>query len=154
MRRIIVLALGVLLLATPAMAAEAGGDWTEVTFTAFDNIDGSFEPHMEVAVSVFNSGKSIGFFIGQGSEIGPLVQWRVWEKAHKSTIFSIHLITSTDVSNAAEDGLWTNATVGIEPRFYWTEFLNAEIAIGLLSTEFQEGEKAELTPYLKVAFEL
>ena len=157
MKKILVLAMALLLCGggtDGAQAQEAGGDWTEVTFTAFDHINGDFSPRMEVAVSVFRSGKSLGFFLGEGSEIGPLVQWRVWELTHKATVWSIHLITSTDVSNAKEDGLWTNATVGIEPRFYWTKFLNAELALGLLSTEFQEGEKAELTPYIKIAFEL
>jgi hypothetical protein len=120
--------------------------------TVFDHIDGEFKPQLTGAVINFNGGKGIGAFLGQEGEIGPLTMWRVWQRRANAFTFSIYTLASTDVSSASETGLWSNGTFGLEPRVHWTEFGNAEIGVGILTARFVEGEKAQWTPYFKLAF--
>jgi len=138
-------------LVTVSQAADT--NWTEVDVVAFDKIDGDFAPRLTGSVVNFIAGKGIGAFLGQDNAIGPLVLWRVWQRPVGDLNFSIFTVASTDVSGVAEnEPLFNNATFGLEPRIGWTEFGNAEIGLGVLSTTFVEGQKAEWTPYVKIAF--
>ena len=134
-------------------AAQDDNSWTEVDATVFDKIDGEFAPRLTGAVINFIDGKGIGAFLGQDNEIGPLLMWKVWSRPAGNLTFSVFTVASSDVSGVQEgEALFNNGTFGLEPRIGWTEFGNAEIGIGILSTTFVEGEKATWTPYFKLCF--
>jgi hypothetical protein len=135
-----------------AVAQDSTGDWTEMSFTVFDQIDGEFSPHLAGGVVNFIGGKGIGAYLGEDNAVGPLMLWKVWGRTFGAVNVSIFSVASSDVGNAGEVGLFNNGTIGLEPRFYWEEFGNASIGLGLLSTTFVEGEKAQMTPYFKLIF--
>lgn len=127
-------------------------NWTEFAVTIFDQVDGDFAPRLTGAVVNFIDGKGIGAFLGRDDAIGPLVLWRVWKMSFGALDVSIFTVASTDVSGADTAGVFSNGTFGLEPRVYWEQFGNASIGLGVLSTTFIEGEKAEWTPYMKLVF--
>ena len=135
-----------------AFAQDSTGDWTEMSFTIFDQIDGQFTPHLAGGVVNFVGGKGIGAYLGEDNAVGPLMLWKVWGRTFGAFDVSIFSVASSDVGNAGEVGLFNNGTIGLEPRLYWSEFGNASLGLGLLSTTFVEGEKAQITPYFKLIF--
>ena len=153
MRRILVLALVLALGSGSGPLLASDSNWTEVSVTMFDQIDGEFSPTMSGAVVNYMNGKGIGAYLGLDNEIGLLTKWRVWSRSWgPKTSWAIFTVASTDVSDAAQTGVFNNGTFGLEPRFYWKEFGNAEIGIGALSTTFVKGEAAKWTPYVVVCF--
>jgi hypothetical protein len=131
-------------------AQDTTDSWTEFDVTFFDKIDGDFAPRLTGSWMIFSENKGMGAFLGEGDQIGPLFAWRVWYRTFLGMDFSFFAIASTDVSNADEEGLWKNGKFGIEPRVKIDD--KASIGLGLLTTEYIEGEKAQWTPYVKLAF--
>jgi hypothetical protein len=147
-------ALGIAVLLALPVQADTTGDWTEVTFTLFDKVDGELEPELSGAVTVFNQNKGIGWYLGEGVTTGPLGLWKVWKYDDPAKRFNVSIfgVGSTDVTSADENGLFDNGVIGLEPRFWWEWFGNAEVGLGILMFKFQEAEKAEWVPYFKLAF--
>jgi hypothetical protein len=145
---VLVLTLG---LVTVSQAADS--NWTEVDVTVFDRIDGNFAPRLTGAVMNFINGKGVGAFLGEDNAIGPIMAWRVWMMPFGDFDVSIFTLASSDVSGTADGGsLLNNGSFGLEPRVHWDGFGNADVALGVLNWQFEEGEKATWAAYVKLAF--
>jgi hypothetical protein len=149
---LLVLVLVILPYSVQAQQDTTDGNWTEMTFTIHDRIDGVWGPRLSGGLVNFIGGKGIGAFLGDENAVGPLTMWRVWQRGFGAFKVSIFSVASSDVSQAGEVGLFNNATIGLEPRIWWSEFGNAEIGVGVLNTTFRDGETVEWTPYFKMVF--
>jgi len=147
----LLLVLAMVLLPYTVQAADT--NWTEVDITVFDEIDGDFAPRMTGAVINFIDGKGIGAFLGEGNSIGPIAMARVLDQQAGAVHISVFTLVKSDVSGVADgESIFSNGTFGIEPRIGWDKVPGMELGLGLLSLEFQEGEKAQWGGYAKLVF--
>lgn len=145
-----VLAALVLMLALPYGVAQAE-DWTEVDISAFENINGSFDPTARISVLNYIEDKGVGLFVGQGNEAGPLASWRVWEQTWRkdsAITTAVHVIGSSDLVQSSADGsVFNNGRTGFDIRLGWRGAGNVELSAKLL-WEFTDGESTLWTPSL------
>lgn len=147
---VVVLLVLLLTFCGSAQAQDTTDTWTEFDVTVFDKIDGDFSPRLTGAFINFNDNKGLGAFLGEGDAVGPIFMWRLWNREVLGVGLSFFVNASTDVSNAAEDGLFANGDFGVEPRLKIDN--KASIGLGVWTASFVEGEKAQWTPYVKLVF--